>query len=363
MAHTRTGGERLREFVVALIVGFVYTVASVPTFIEYLIRSRGWSWLSVPARWTSDLNHALPPFAILERAILYVFAAYAFVLLVLCLRHGRPRLAAGALGTLALSVAVLHVLAWIGSIAFYVIRFVFTVLGFVVRFLDVVARHVIQFLVFVFDPASGPWAWVALAIVAAVVVLVMSKFGLKGMLNVLVLAAAIAIPLAVVRGIAALLGLIAPWLRGIGDVLQIVFVTAVVLVAVATIGQLLIDQFRSTAKAGSEKLGVLMGAMGVGTVLATLLLESGAFHNYDLYPESVHRWAEKWMLSGGGGPLLDAGIALFVVGLCVLFVLGNLAKMKEPPDLEEFQRSIVYIFLGFVAAGMLSAIGSDAQNT
>jgi hypothetical protein len=358
VAHTKTGGERLRDSGVALLVGFVYSVASIPTFVEYLISSRGWTWLTDPYRWTNVATNALPRFAIVEQTILYALAAYVFFLLILCLRHRRPRLVIGALGTLTMSVAVLHLLAWLGLIAFYVIRFVLFILGHVARFVEFMTRHVLQFVVFLFDPASGPWAWASLACLAAIAVWITAQFGWKGVRFALLTAAGIALLLAFFVGLGALLTLIAPHLRFIGHIIQIVFTVAVVLIGVATVGQLLIDQFRSTAKAGSEKLGILMGAMGVGTTLATLLLESDAFHNYEIYPPAVRNWAETWMSSGSRGPVLDACVAAVVVALCVLFVIGNLVKMKAPPDIEEFQQSLVYIILGFLAAGLLSAIGN-----
>jgi hypothetical protein len=111
-------------------------------------------------------------------------------------------------------------------------------------------------------------------------------------------------------------------------------VALAVLVGIATLGPLLVDQVRSK------------------------LLASDEFGNYRLLPTPVAHWALTWML-GAGPPTLDA--MLLVIVLCVVGLAGNIAKMRTPPDFDEIRTSVIYGAVGIVAAGGLAAVSASSR--
>jgi len=170
-----------------------------------------------------------------------------------------------------------------------------------------------------------------------------------------VVLAFIAVVMAVITGIALLVGLV-PESVGpvVASVFRVVVSTLVVALVLATVGQLFVDQLRSTMLAGSDRLGVLMGAIAVGSTLALLMLVGNVYGVYDLYPDAVAQWAQTSVRSND--PRFDATVTLAVVALCAFGVLRNLGRMRPSPDRAMLGRSLIYTIMGVIAAGAIAAV-------
>jgi hypothetical protein len=54
-------------------------------------------------------------------------------------------------------------------------------------------------------------------------------------------------------------------------------------------------------------VGVIMGALSVGSALALLMLPGNAYGAYDFYPPSVAMWADA-TVRGANAPQFDGGV-------------------------------------------------------
>lgn len=328
--------------VLAFLLGVGYLLVSLPGALGSLSR-HGWGWLAGPAAFGAWCDGLLPGFDLLVELTLAGLVVFTVAMTLLCLRHGGPRLARRSLVALVLSLVVIHVLSWIGTGVYYVVRFLASL---VVDLASLIPHGWFTGVIF----------WV---VVSAIGLVWLSALwiGLRNDWRSTVANVAVG----VVRGLLPVLFLLlAPVIRVIEHYVAIVAVALAVLVGIATLGQLLVDQVRSSLLAGRGELGMLMGAMGVGTALAALLVESDEFGNYRLLPTPVAHWAQTWML-GAGPPTLDAMAALLVIALCVVGLAGNIAKMRTPPDFDEFRTSVIYSAVGIVAAGGLAAISASSR--
>ncbi len=168
--------------------------------------------------------------------------------------------------------------------------------------------------------------------------------------------------IAVFGGLGLLLGLVPQgfW-DALGAVVVVVVQVVLALLAVATVGQLFVDQLRSTAIAGSGRKGVVMGAIAVGSALAMLMLIGNVLDACDWYPDAMAAWLQVHLRSNGA-PSLDTSVALVVVGFSALGVLGNLGRLKPEPDLAEYRRSLVYAIMGGAAAVAIGAVAKQTER-
>jgi hypothetical protein len=143
--------------------------------------------------------------------------------------------------------------------------------------------------------------------------------------------------------------------------LMIVEITLLTLVLCYVAGALIIDQLRSSLLAGDERLGVAMGALGIGSALSMLMFASGSFGIYHLYPGPVARWAEQYAYVPTG-PQLDASITLIAVALSVFAVLRNLGALREAPEWSEFHKSMVFQVLGLAMGVALPSLDDRLQH-
>jgi hypothetical protein len=330
--------------VLAVGLGIAYLVVSLPGALDVLAR-HGWGWLAGPAAVGAWLDGLLPGFGLLAWFIVGGLVVFTVAMVMLCVRHGKHRLARQSLAALLLSVVVLHVLSWVGAGVWYALRF----FGFLLAWLASLIPH-----------PGGTVAWVIFWVVMSVLCLlwlwaVWMSFRHDWRFTVVNLV------IGVVRGVLPVLFLLlAPVIRVVEHYLAMVVIGVAVLAGIATLGQLLVDQVRSSLLAGRGDLGTLMGAIGVGTAVAALLLESDGFGNYGLLPPPVAGWARTWLL-GAGPPTLDAAVALLVIVLCLVGLAGNVRAMRTPPDFEEFRTSLIYTLIGLLAAGGLAALATSAR--
>jgi hypothetical protein len=252
-----------------------------------------------------------------------------------------------AAGTAALP----HLLSYIGIVVFHVGAFVIFVLAAVFGFFGDVAHAVLDFLVFVFTS----WWWLVPAIIVAGLLVLWRQTAKQWMKPALIGLGFVAGVGVVLGGLGLLLGLIPEsfWAT-LGQVVGLLLVG----LAVATVGQLFVDQLRSTVIAGSGRRGVIMGAIAVGSALAMLMLIGNILDAYSWYPDAMAAWLD-FHLQSDGAPNLDTSIALVVVSLSALGVISNLGRLKPEPDLAEFRRSIVYAIVGGIAAIAIAAVAKD----
>jgi hypothetical protein len=358
--HTRRGiGAAIWSLVFGLIVGAGYVILSLPDGMTRLSAREGWTWLAKPAHWSSTINDGLPGFADMQRLILYALLAYGGALLILSLRHGQPGLIGMGLITLTAATCVLHVIAWIGFIGFYVGYFIVWILGVVFGFLANIIRNVALFLyehVFsLLQPLFvGQLSWVGIGAVVLLLVLLTYKFG-TGFLKGLALW---------VAGVAALMAFafLFAWIfKFVAPVIVYIIAGGLALVALVTIGQLFVDQIKSTMLAGSGRRGVVMGAIAIGSTFALLLLMGNVYGLYSLYPPAFTHFADQWIKSKST-PGFDAIVAFCITALCALGVVRSLVRMRPEPSLAEFGRSMIYTVLGMIFGGTLAAVSHQTES-
>lgn len=356
----------------ALPVGTAFVIASLPDGTASLARRDGWDWLTEPARWSKNFaSEVLPNFPDLLTWITYALAAYVGALLLLAMRHGRPRLFIFGLVVLVVATFLLHLLAYIGVIVFSVGAFVVGIFTFVTGSFDGIGVTIWVFLgntvLAAFEPVFGGWAWLPAVLLLALILGLAFRFGpewLKVTVGVLVFVLVfIAVVGVVFAGIELLVGLVPSSFWGAaGSVLGLVVGILVVGLILATVGQLFLDQLRSTMLAGSNVLGVVMGAIAVGSTLALLMLVGNVYGTYDLYPDSIAHWAQTSVRSNDE-PQFDATVTLAVVALSTLGILRNLIRMRPSPDMAVFRSSLIYFIMGVIAAGMIAAVGKETERS
>ncbi|MEU7789361.1 hypothetical protein [Amycolatopsis sp. NPDC049159] len=262
-------GTQLARLVLALIVGAVFLLASLPKGATALAQREDWEWLTEPATASRWLDATLSGVPGLLTWLGYALLGYLGALLLVSLRHWRPDLFAIGVVVAALTAVLPHLLGCVGFVIFKVGAFVATVLIAVFGFFGGIGRAVRDFVVFLFTS----WWWVVPAIVF-VGVLVLWRHAAKKWVKPLAVALAWVVgAIAVFGGLGLLLGLVPQgfW-DALGAVVVVVVQVVLALLAVATVGQLFVDQLRSTAIAGSGRKGVVMGAIAVGSALAVLML-------------------------------------------------------------------------------------------
>jgi hypothetical protein len=362
-------GARLKRSFVALVVGVAFVIASVPNGTSSLARREGWTWLSGPAQASKGLEALLPPVPSLLQWITYALMAYAGALLLVSLRHLRPGLIGWGLGILVGSACLLHLLAWVGVVIFAVGRFLARLFAVVAEFVvgiiawiaEKVSGGLVKPFVGLFEPVMGSWAWAG---ALGTVVLLLGGFylfGSEGIRTAVAVAFWFAVLVAFLVGFGWLIGLVpAVFWTTAGAVAAWVFLVLVVLLALVTVGALVIDQLLSSKHAGSGRIGVVMGAIAIGSTLAMLMLVGNLHDVYDLYPQAIENWARAMVLSND--PKFDASMTLVVISLCAAGVLSNLFRMRPEPDLFEFRRSLVYTIMGMVTAGAIAALGKATSD-
>jgi hypothetical protein len=135
---------------------------------------------------------------------------------------------------------------------------------------------------------------------------------------------------------------------------------ALLIVAVATVGQLLLDQINGALSAGRRRYGVIIGAVAIGSSIAVLLFISNLYGVTGWLPSQVTEFATHYLHQPA--PLLDAVIALAVVALSVVGVWRNMPAMGQEPTLAEFGKSMVYVIAGICVTGALGAIAGQTES-
>jgi hypothetical protein len=337
-------GARLAWFFGGLVLGAIYLFLSLPQGIEALAGRKGWSWAAGPARWTdTHLNSVLPPFSGLWAVLIGATVVYLLALIVLSARHRSAGLIGVAVPTLAVTTCVVPLLAW---------------LSFLLLHVELFLGHL---LAYVLDPAVDPWAWVTLSVIAIIWVVRLVRAMLivyDAGWDVFVYFVRSMVLTVLVTGIGVGIGFLLHFFASFLLVVQVV-IFCVVMCSVA--GQLIIDQLRGALLAGNDLLGVVLGAMSIGSAFSTLMLVSDSFGVYGIYPAPVAHWARQYAFDSAG-PRLDALIALAAVVLSIVGVVRNLAALREPPEWEEFQKSMVFQVVGVSMAVFIPAVNDQLRT-
>jgi hypothetical protein len=362
-------GRLVKGLLLTFVVGVAFVIASLPDGTALLARHDRWTWLAGPAEISAKLKAVLPPVTSLLQWINYALVAYAVALLLVSMRHARVGLVGWGIGVLVGSACLLHVLAWLGVIVFAVGGFIvdiFTaVMGFLVGIFSWLGEQLRDALVLpfvgLFKPFLGALAWAGALLALAAVLGGVYLFGAKWARTAAVVTAWVAVAVGVLTGLGWLFGLVpTQFWHSAGAVIGWIFMALVAWFVLATVGQLVLDQLTSSKHAGSGRLGVVMGAIAIGSTLAMLMLVGNIYDVYDLYPSTVAGWARETVLSDA--PKFDSAMALVVISLCAIGVLRNLSQMRPEPDLLEFRRSLIYTVMGMITAGAISALDKATSD-
>lgn len=325
----------------------------------------------MPARLSETVGSILPSFSGLQVYITYALLAYAIALALLAIRHQNGSLLILGVSTISLATAILHLISWTGYICFVIGAFIFSILSSISDYFERQSAPVRNGLqeasgvlwdrsLSVFEPVLGEWAWVGLLATSVLALLTVLWIVAKGPRLV---STVLKVTFFIVGAIVffGLLGLLLAFLwRHIGPVFPYVVGTLGSVLALLTIGQLFIDQIRSSTLAGSGRLGVLMGAIAIGSTLSILLLVGNVYGVYELYPDFVARFAADYL--NQAAPSFDAFVTLCIISLCFLGVIRSLPQMLPEPDLAEFGKSLIYTVVGVVVAGALAALGRQTER-
>ncbi|WP_410600802.1 hypothetical protein [Amycolatopsis sp. lyj-90] len=336
-----------------MIVGAAFLIASLPKRTGELSQTENWDWLAAPASASKWLETTLSGLPDLLTWLGYALLAYLGALLVISLRHWKPGLFLIGVLVAAGTATLPHLLSYVGFVVFHVGAFLADVFIAVAGFFSDVARDVLEFLVFVFTS----WWWLVPAIILAGLLVLWRPAGKNRVKPTLIALGYLAGAIVVFGGLGLLFGLIPQsfWVM-VGKVLSLLLVG----LAVATVGQLFVDQLQGTMIAGSGRRGVVMGALAVGSALAMLMLIGNILDAYSWYPDAMAAWL-RVHLQNDGVPNLDISIALLIVSLSALGVISNLARLKPEPDLAKFKRSIIYAIVGGIAALAIASIAKDER--
>lgn len=377
--------KRVAVFVASFALGAFYIGLTLPKGLATLGAERQWLAVQRLGEWSLAFNHrlagAVPDFATLMLYVAWAVGIYVVSLGILSVHHGELNLFGWGVSTLALSVATLHILIWVSFIVAKIVIFVLWVFGGIAKFFGVVLTWIVQaiFAVFVWIyELLASWLgafWWIVPIAGVIVVLALmlrsrtSPKDLLALIGRILLggAAASGVLFALVwvwRWIEPILVAIATFLRAV--VLFIVALIAklllgmLLIVAVATVGQLLLDQINGALSAGRRRYGVIIGAVAIGSSIAVLLFISNLYGVTGWLPFQVTDFVTHYLHQPA--PLLDAAIALVVVSLSVVGVWRNMPAMGEEPTLAEFGKSMVYVIAGICVTGALVAIAGETES-
>ena len=373
----------------SLLIGALYIILTLPKGTYRLAVQLGWGWLADFARWGSEVNQAmsrnLPPFSELMLYVVYGIGIYLGVLMLLSLRHLQLGLFGWGLFSLVVSTCIFHLIAWIGFVTVKVVGFVLWLLAIIIRFLVSLIDPLVRFLkdlalgildlIYRFlQPILGNLWWIGAIFLLFCLIFIILKFW-NSFVEALKLAFWIVVGLAISVGVGYLLVLL--W-RIIGDVVMAIlrfmarvvdFIVMIikllaiglgVLIAIATVGQLLLDQLKGALSAGNHRRGVIIGAIAIGSSIAILLLVSNVYGTDSLLPTTIAQFCLDFLHQQA--PILDALICLAILGLSVLGILRNLPRLLTEPSLDEFGKSLVYTAAGVVVAGAFAAIGAETEQ-
>lgn len=334
-----------------LLVGFVFVLCTLPQGVATLSEQQEYDWLALPARWSVGLSNALPSFADLLPYVVYLLLLYVVTLVIASVRHRRPDLAAAGILALvsstvvaiALSTLLLYLVVWTG----YLLR---------------VIRDFLDWLPLL-STLSEVLTWVM--IITLWVGIAIFLFGLRpGLVRDLSEARAGG-SVSRLRFMWLVVGsFLVPLVWAV--VLTIVMLDIdfigllVVLFVLGIIGKLFVCQVRDSMLAGSGRLGVIMGAIAIGSTLAVFLLVGNVYGVYDLLPSGFSEFATRYIYQER--PSFDALVVLLIIGLCVVSLLRNLVRMRSGATPDQFRESLIYSLFGPVVSLALAVIAGDTER-
>jgi hypothetical protein len=367
----------------------MYLLLTLPKGTLHLANRLGWGFLASFAQGAINVNTwtamQLPAFPDLMRYTLYAMAIYLISLFFLALRHGHLSFFGWGTFVLAVSTAVFHLIAWAGYIIVTIVSFLFHILSVVFGFirgligsflgwlLDV-GGLLINWIADVLRGMLGALWWVGAVLLVVLLAVAIAKVGHR-LVEALRRAAQLLAVLAVAAGVGYLFYLlgrvIAPFVVAflnmlvrvilfIKHILGFVVLGAAVLVAIATVGQLLLDQVKGAFNAGNRRLGIIIGAIAIGTSVAILLLISNTYDVDAWLPYQATDFVATYLRHTT--PVLDALITLGILSLSVIGVWRNVPSLAEEPTVEEFGKSLVYSIVGVVVGGALVAVATQTEE-
>ncbi|MEA2570288.1 MAG: hypothetical protein QOI24_2289 [Acidobacteriota bacterium] len=377
--------KRWAVFIASFALGTFYIGFTLPKGLATLGAERQWLAVQRLGEWSLAFNQrlagAIPDFSTLMRYVAWAVVIYLVSLLILGVHHGQLNLFGWGAATLAFSVAILHVLIWVSFIVAKIVMFVLWVFGGIARFFGAVLTWILQAIfaifVWIYELLAnwlGAFWWIVpvAGVVVMLALMLRSRTSPKDLLALigrvlLAGAAASGVLFALIRAwrwIEPILVALATFLRAV--VLFIValiaklLLGALLIVAVATVGQLLLDQINGALSAGRRRYGVIIGAVAIGSSIAVLLFISNLYGVTGWLPSQVTEFATHYLHQPA--PLLDAVIALAVVALSVVGVWRNMPAMGQEPTLAEFGKSMVYVIAGICVTGALGAIAGQTES-
>jgi uncharacterized protein YraI len=376
-------------FIASVAIGTFYVGLTLPKAL--ITVGKAHEWLTVAGlgerslAFNQRLSAGLPGFPTLMRFVLWAVLAYLGSLLLLAVRHGKLDLFGWGSVTLALSIAIFHLIAWGGYIAAKIAMLVMwifgtiggfvawlfgTIFGFIGKLVLLLTMGIYHLLV---QMLGGLWWLVPAILTIAVAGLLFRSQGdareiLKTIARVVLFVAAGGAVFLLLRWLWQWIGdwviaafeAVASFLIFVGTLFLRLLAGLAVLVAVATIGQLLLDQIQGALSAGRRRRGVIIGAIAIGSSIAILLFVSNIYGVCTWLPSPVTEFATKYLHQPA--PLLDALIAIGIVSLSVVGIWRNVPALGEEPTMREFGKSLVYSILGVLLAGALVGVAGQTEN-
>jgi hypothetical protein len=376
-------------FIASLVIGTFYVGLTLPKAL--ITVGKAHEWLTVATlgeqslAFNQRLSGGLPQFPTLMQFVFWGVLAYLGSLLLLAVRHGKLDLFGWGSVTLALSIAILHLFAWGGFFVAKIVIFVLwlfgtiggffgwlfgTILGFISKLVMLLVMGIYDLLV---SMLGGLW-WLVPAILAiAVMAFLLKSQGnardtLKTIVHVLLFVAGGGAVFWLLRWLWQWIGdwvitaleAVGSFLVFIGTLFLRLLAGLAILVAVATIGQLFLDQIQGALSAGRRRRGVIIGAIAIGSSIAILLFVSNIYGVCSWLPSPVTEFAAKYLHQPA--PLLDALIAIGIVSLSVVGIWRNVPVLGEEPTMQQFGKSLVYSILGVVLAGALVGVAGQTES-
>jgi hypothetical protein len=381
---------RYGGFVVSFCVGAAYIALTLPKGIYELGERHNWSMVARVGAGSLALNQWLagvvPSFTDLMRHVLYALGLYLIGLLLLAFRHRRFAFFGWGGFTLCLSTAIFHVVAWLGFVVLQVMMLIAWIFGGIGALVAAMGGSVGRFLWRVGAATThlmsswtvqllGDLWWIGAAVIVLLLIFLVASVGAATGSLAFTRTIKTAAVLAVAASAAYLLRLmwrfVGPFVLSIAGVLRsilavlfrallVVTVGLAAILAVATIGQLLIDQFRSALNAGSRRFGVIIGAMAIGTSLAILLLVSDVYGLVSWLPDGVSVFVTGYIHQPV--PHLGALITLLILSISIASVVRNVYNLTTEPTSEQFGKSLVYSVIGIFLTGALVAVGTETER-
>lgn len=373
------------ELFFRLVLGIFFIVFSFPQSVMSLGKILGWSLVQNSGAIAQSVLNSLfgasdstktTTFNNLLLGLTVVLIVYFVLLTALALRHGRFYLF--GLGILFLFVGaaclqllawVIYLLGWLLYIVIIILAFVFRILGIILGFLGHILGFLIRgvwwLLVTIFDFLIGSGWWLLALLLVGVGIYLAVRYRsafFKAILWVLGTIGILAVIVGVVYGVVKLVQFLSPIIRPIleglgsffaiifafiGRVLGIVFLFLFYLLfgllicnVVYGFGALLIDQFKGAWNSGNGKRGIILGSLSIGTSLALVLLESNLGGVDYFYPtvELQHFVITTFYQAN---PIFDISLTLLIVGVSMVGLLRNFAKLLRGPGWRQFQLALV----------------------